>query len=66
MNKQYKKYKFNDDVTLQVISYTDEMMITRLWFTGKRFSGTHHHSNQEANTVLSGKFETTNGDQKSF
>lgn len=66
MKKQYKKYKLNDDVTLQVISYTEEMMIARLWFTGKGFSGTHHHLNQEANTVISGKFEATNGDTKSI
>lgn len=64
MKTQYKKYRLNDDVTLQVVSYTDEMMIARLWFTGKGFDGTHHHLSQEANTVISGKFEATNGSEK--
>ncbi|GEN25110.1 cupin domain-containing protein [Halomonas cupida] len=64
MTKPFKKYKLNDDVTLQMVSYTEEMMVARLWFTGKGFEGTHHHFNQEANIVISGKFEATNGDQK--
>lgn len=66
MKKQYKQYKVNDEVTIQVISYTKEMMIAHLWFTGKGFTLAHHHLNQEANTVLSGKFEATNGDEKTI
>jgi quercetin dioxygenase-like cupin family protein len=64
MKKQYKKYKLSDDVTLQVMSYTPEMMMAKLWFTGKGFDGTHHHLNQEINTVISGKFEAINGNEK--
>ncbi|MDF2831461.1 cupin domain-containing protein [Chryseobacterium indoltheticum] len=64
MEKQYKKYKIHDGVTLQVISYTDEMMVAKLWFVGKDARGTHHHINQEIDTVLSGKFEAVNGDEK--
>lgn len=60
----YKKYKLNDDVTLQVVSYTQEMMVAKLWFSGKGFEGTHFHLNQEANIVVSGEFEATNGDEK--
>lgn len=64
MKKQYKKYKLNDDVTLQVLSYTEEMMVAKLWFTGKGFDGTHHHSNQEVNIVTAGEFEAENGSEK--
>ena len=64
MEKQYKKYKLNEFVTLQVLSYTDEMMVAKLWFSGKGFDGTHHHSNQEVNIVTAGEFEATNGSQK--
>ena len=45
MEKQYKKYKLNEFVTLQVLSYTDEMMVAKLWFSGKGFDSTHHHGN---------------------
>ncbi|MGN6493294.1 MAG: cupin domain-containing protein [Agriterribacter sp.] len=66
MKTPFKKYKLNEDVTLQVISYTNELMIARLWFTGRGFNDPHHHINQEANTVLSGKFEATNGSEKTI
>lgn len=64
MEKQYKKYKLNEFVTLQVLSYTDEMMVAKLWFSGKGFEGTHHHSNQEVNIVTGDEFEATNGPEK--
>lgn len=64
MKKKYKKYKLNEYVTLQVLSYTAEMMTAKLWFSGKGFDGTHHHSNQEVNIVTAGEFEATNGDEK--
>ncbi|QDH78555.1 cupin domain-containing protein [Echinicola soli] len=64
MSKPFKKYKLSDTVTLQVLSYTDEMMTAKLWFSGKGFDGTHHHSNQEVNVVVAGEFEATNGKEK--
>lgn len=64
MEKKYKKYALNDNVTIQVLSYTDQMMTAQIWFTGPGFEGTHHHSNQEVNVVISGEFEATDGDNK--
>lgn len=60
----YKKYQLNDEVTLQVVAYTREMMVAKLQFSGKGFEGTHFHLNQEANIVVSGEFEATHGEEK--
>lgn len=55
--KAYKKYKLTSDITLQLVSYTDELMVARVWFSGKGFDDPdHHHLNQEIDTVISGKF----------
>jgi mannose-6-phosphate isomerase-like protein (cupin superfamily) len=59
--KTYKKVKLNDDVTMQIISISEQMMSARFWFTGKGFGSTHHHSNEEVNVVINGDFIATNG-----
>jgi mannose-6-phosphate isomerase-like protein (cupin superfamily) len=59
----YKKFKLNDDITMQIISVTDEMMSARFWFSGKGFPSTHQHVNEELNVVLNGEFVATNGSQ---
>ncbi|HYP84793.1 cupin domain-containing protein [Variovorax sp.] len=63
MESKFKKYKINDDITLQVISYSDDATSARLWFTGPGFPSTHHHLHTETNVVVSGEFEATSGDR---
>ena len=63
MESKFKKYKLNDDITMQVISYTEQMMTAKFWFTGKGFPSTHHHSNEESNVIVEGRFEATDGDR---
>ena len=62
--KAYKKFKLNDDVTIQIISITDQMMSAKFWFTGKGFASTHHHPHEEINVVLNGEFMATNGSER--
>ncbi|GEM_PF-975680 len=64
MQKTFKKYRLTDTVTMQMISFTDEMMSARFWFSGKGFDSTHHHVNQEINVVVAGEFEATRGGEK--
>ncbi|MFJ5282956.1 cupin domain-containing protein [Pseudomonas sp. NPDC088429] len=62
--KTYKKFKLNDDVSLQIISISEHMLTARFWFTGKGFGSTHHHTNEEVNVVINGEFIATNGDEQ--
>lgn len=64
MEKRYKKYKLNDDVTIQVLSVSEQLMTAKFWFSGKGFDGTHHHFNPEINVVTAGEFEATRGSEK--
>lgn len=62
---KYKKYKLSDDVTLQVISYSEELLTARVWFSGDGFNDPdHHHLNQEVDTVISGRFAAFNGEEE--
>ncbi|WP_202304024.1 cupin domain-containing protein [Dryocola clanedunensis] len=61
---EYQKVKLNDAVTMQVISYSEQLMTAKFWFSGPGFAGTHHHDHEEVNIVVSGEFEATNGEQK--
>lgn len=64
MQKTFRKYQLTETVTMQMISYTDEMMSARFWFSGKGFDGTHHHVHQEINIVVAGEFEATRGSEQ--
>lgn len=61
MKREFKKYQLNEHITMQVLSYTEQMMMAKFWFTGPGFPGTHNHSNEETDTVVAGRFEATNG-----
>ena len=63
MESKFKKYKLNDNITMQVIAYTEQMMTAKFWFTGPGFPGTHHHSHEETDVIVSGAFEATHGSE---
>ncbi|KRG70072.1 cupin domain-containing protein [Pseudoxanthomonas dokdonensis] len=62
--KTYKKYQLNEHITMQVISYTEQLMIAKFWFTGPGFPTTHHHPNEETDVIVSGRFEAVNGEHR--
>jgi len=64
MQSKYKKYKLTDDITMQVIAYTEDMMLAKYWFTGPGYLTTHHHPNEETDVIVAGEFEATNGTAK--
>ncbi|MBL7711930.1 MAG: cupin domain-containing protein [Chitinophagaceae bacterium] len=62
MEQPFKQYKLNDSVTIQVLSYNEEMTTAQFWFNGKGFDNLdHHHPHHEVNIVLAGEFNATNG-----
>ena len=63
MESKYKKYKVNDDITIQVLSYSEDSTSARFWFTGPGFPTTHQHPHAETTLVIAGEFEATSGDQ---
>ncbi|QEM83351.1 cupin domain-containing protein [Halomonas binhaiensis] len=63
MRKVYKKYKLSDDVTIQVLSCSDQQLTAKLWFSGKGFPSGHHHPNEEVNVFVSGEFNAINGSE---
>ncbi len=64
MNTEYKKFALTDQVSLQILGYSDVMLTAQLWFEGKGFADTHHHHNEEVNVVVAGEFMATMGDQQ--
>lgn len=69
MPRNYKKYELgkNKDITLQVVSYSEQMLVARVWFSGEGFNDPdHHHLNEEVDTVISGQFLAINGEEETI